>query len=189
MNISIEPSIDIIFGPMFSGKTTEIIRRLNIYHEMDMKVAYINSIQDRRSEKLFSSHNLSIGNVPFTAFKFARLDEIKIQDFDVIGIDESQLFENLKDTVLKWVEENGKIVIVGGLNGTFKRESFGEINDLIPYCDTVTKLAPFCTVCKNSRNVIKTAIFTRRISKSDSLVLIGGKDLYTSVCRKCFNQE
>jgi len=185
--LSVIPSIDIIFGPMFSGKTSEIIRRLNIYYEMGMKVIYINSQKDNRSEYNFSSHNSTIGLLPFDTVKLVELDECKIQNYDVIGIDESQMFQNLKNTVLNWVEKHNKIVIVAGLNGDFQRENFGEINSLIPYCDSISKLTPFCISCKKEKNKITPALFTKRICKDNiSIILIGGKETYIPVCRSCF---
>jgi thymidine kinase len=185
MNIQFCPSIDIIMGPMLSGKTSDVIRRLIIYHEMEMKVLYVNHTIDTRSNSAFSTHNATIGKIPFDSVKISSLDAYDVCKYDVIAIDEAQFFTDLKDTVLKWVEEQKKIVIVAGLNGDFRRHPFGQINDLVPYCDTITKLTPFCLVCRK-KGAIKPALFSKRIVKSDSDVLIGGKEVYSPTCRECF---
>jgi thymidine kinase len=187
MNISVSPCIDVIIGPMFSGKTTEIIRRIMIYYQMGLKVLYINSLSDVRSDKSFSSHNTTIGRLPFESIKLDKLSDCKIENYDVIAIDESQFFDDLKVFVLEWCEQYKKIIIVGGLNSDFQRKPFGQINELIPYADNIIKLSPFCTTCKQKLNILRQAIFTKRISTNNNdIVLIGGKDLYIPVCRECY---
>ena len=182
MNLSFLPSIDIIIGPMHCGKTSEIIRRLSIYYEMDMKVLYINSKLDTRSDKGFSTHNSTIGNVPFDCLKVMELSECDVSKYDVIAIDESQFFKGLKDTVLRWVEVDKKILIVGGLNGDYKRNAFGEINELISYSDSIIKLNSFCMMCRK-KGVMSSALFSKRIIEDKTNILIGGKDIYLPTCR------
>jgi thymidine kinase len=187
MNLSFVPSIDIIIGPVQCGKTSEIIRRLVIYYEMDMKVLYINSVLDTRSERAFSTHNSTIGNIPFTTIKLRDLSGYDVSNYDVIAVDEAQFFNDLKEEVLRWVEVDKKIVIIGGLNGDFRRETFGRINELISYCDNITKLNPFCVLCRK-KGVMRMGIFSKRVVGVDdkSTVLIGGKDVYLPSCRECF---
>lgn len=185
-SLSLEPAIDIIMAPMLTGKTTEVVRRLVIYHEMGMKVLYVNSNKDTRSKDAFSTHNCTLTSIPFDAIKVSDLTTLDVEKYEVIAIDEASFFSNLKETVLRWVEKQNKIVIVAGLNGDFQRQPFGEINDLVPYCDSITKLTAFCVNCKNTKNVIRPAHFTKRTVKSDEKVLVGGKELYIPVCRKCF---
>jgi thymidine kinase len=189
MDLSIVPGINIILAPMYAGKTTEILRRLMIYHEMGMKVLYINSGKDTRSGDVFSSHNCTIGNIPFDAIKLERLANLSEQaefQHDVIAVDEAGLFPDLKEHVMKWVEVYDKIVIVAGLNGDFKRDPFGQVNELIPLCDSIIKLTPFCINCKKNYGIVKAGLFTRRIVQSDETILIGGKDSYIPVCRDCY---
>lgn len=185
MSLPCRPSIDIIMGPMYSGKSTEVLRRLIIYHEIKKKVLYINSILDNRSSECFSTHNETIGKVPFDAIKSKTLSELDVSKYDVIAVDEAQFFVDLKDAVLSWVETLGKIVIVAGLNGDFRRNPFGQIIDLIPYSDTITKLTPFCSECID-KGTMKAAHFTKRTVISESEILIGGKEAYIPVCRECY---
>lgn len=185
-NLITKPGIDLIIGPMYASKSTELVRRLNIYYELDMKVLYINSTKDERSTCDFSTHNQTIKEIPFNTTKVAKLENIDVSAYNVIGIDEAQLFSNLKRTVLHWVEDLGKIVLVCGLNGDFRREPFGEIMDLIPLCDSIVKLTPFCISCKKDHGIVRKAHFSKRIVDNDQIILIGAKESYIPVCRQCY---
>ena len=182
--LSFVPSIDIIIGPMYSGKTTELIRRLELYHELGKKVLYINHNIDNRSKTSFSTHSNTITQVPYDNIKVDELDKVKL-DYDIIGIDEGQFFPNLFKTVKSWVEDEKKTVIISGLNGDYKRKEMGELLQLIPLCDSITKLSSFCKYCKD-RNSLRLGIFTKRITVEKDLIKIGGKDSYAPVCRECF---
>lgn len=77
-----------------------------------------------------------------------------------------------------------KRVHIGGLDGDFNRNKFGELLDLIPYCDKVIKLTALCGICKNGT----VAIFSRRITEETEQTVIGS-DIYIPVCRECFHQR
>ena len=186
MSLSFSPSIDLIIGPMYSGKSTETIRRLSIYNELDIPVIYINAKVDTRSDENFSTHNKTLGTLPYSSIKSDKLSSVDVSRFSVVAIDEAQFFPDLFDTVLKWVENDKKIVIVAGLNGDFRRKPFGQVIDLLPLADSVTKLSPFCVQCKKEKKLIKNALFTKRIVNGTEEVLIGGKESYIPVCRDCF---
>jgi thymidine kinase len=172
MSLPSTASLDIIFGPMYANKTTEVIRRLIIYHDIGLKVLYINANIDTRSDKAFSTHNETIGSIPFDAIKCKNLSEQSVVQYNVVAVDEGQFFADL-------------IVIVAGLNGDFRRHPFGQINDLIPYADNVTKLTPFCSQCVK-KGVMRAAHFTKRTVLEESEILIGGKEAYIPVCRQCY---
>lgn len=185
-SLSTIPSIDIIIGPMYSGKSSELIRRLNIYSDMGMKVIFINSSLDNRdTTRLFSTHNKTIGEIEITTIKLSSLRTFVHTEYDVIGIDEAQFFPDLKDSVLNMVENFNKIVLIAGLNGDFRRQPFGQILDLISYSDTITKLHPFCSLCKDRDSNIKPAQFTKRMDTSISETISVG-NRYIPVCRKCY---
>ena len=186
-------SLDIIFGPMFSGKTTELLRRLNICASAGLKVLYINSILDTRcGDKCFSSHNDSTQASKLIEFKMTKnLKQIEneVNSYDVVGIDEAQFFTDLKDFVLEMVESKMKKVIVAGLNGDFERKPFGQINDLITFSDDVLKLHPFCFNCLKTTHLphcVERALFSKRLSKEKETILIGSENFYIPVCRKCY---
>lgn len=181
--------LHIIIGPMYSGKTTEILRRLNIYSEMGFDTLYINTKLDNRSDNDFSTHSSFIGSCgKIDTLSVYNLEECKekIEKYKIIGIDEAQMFKGLKDFVLKLVEDGKKTVIIGGLNGDFLRNKFGEMIDLIPYCDSVEKLTPFCLTCCQEGSYTN-ALFSKRLDESNKeTVVIGGKNEYIPVCRKCY---
>lgn len=183
--LSSNSSIDIIFGPMFSGKTTEMVRRMTILSEAGLKVLYINSILDTRDD-VCSSHNKSL-KLQFDAVKTKKLfdQSERVKNYNVIGIDESQFFSDLKEFCLYVSETLKAKVIVAGLNGDFKRENFGQINDLIPVCDTVTKLYPFCMSCSQNK-ILRAAMFSKRRSASPEQIQIGAGESYIPVCRDCY---
>ena len=182
-------SIDIIIGPMFSGKTTELIRRLSISSEAGYKVLYINSVLDVRGKGVFSTHNDTLSTtIKIDMMKTKNLEDLITQcnSYDVIGIDEAQFFKDLKFFCIQVAEGYGKKVIVSGLNGDFERNPFGEINDLITHCDTITKLNSFCRLCCK-KGVMNPGLFSKRMDiNSKEQVVVGDKDLYIPVCRKCF---
>lgn len=197
------PTLEIIIGPMFSGKSTELLRRLNIYAAMKLNVLYVNSSFDDRATTMWSTHNptmKSIGNIAAT--KVQNLSELNeeitcvrgdeslkahLSSFDVIGIDEAQFFSGLKDFSLTQVETYNKKVLIAGLNSDFKRAKFGEILDLIPVCDTIDKLTPFCKLCWENAGEHVNALFSMRInSENDAVVDVGDSAKYIPACRKCY---
>jgi thymidine kinase len=185
------PTIDIIIGPMYAGKSSELIRRLNIYSEMGLKVLYINSILDTRTSTDFSTHNpvlRSIGKIESKKVDLLMNFMTEITTFDVIGIDEGQLFKDVKNFCITMTERYNKKIIVAGLNGDFKREIFGDILSLIPVCDNITKLFPFCYTCSTNK-IIRPAPFTKRITEDIETIVIGDKATYIPVCRTCYLQK
>ena len=114
---------------------------------------------DKRSDQVFSTHNPAIGKIGnIDSKKLENLVDINLDNYDVIGIDEGQMFSDLKNHVQNYADNCGKKLIIAGLNGDYLRRPFGEINDLIPYCDTIIKLDPFCKLCADKK-IISNAIF------------------------------
>ena len=186
------PTLDIIMGPMYSGKSTELIRRLSIFSEMGLKVLYVNSKIDNRSNENFSTHSpvvQSLGKI--VSLKVNDLSELSDDygSYDVVGIDEAQFFNDLQGHVLKMVECYHNKVIVAGLNVDSNREAFGDIISLVKYCDDITKLNPCCQWCKDKFNKLIPAIFTKRLTKDNERILVGGKNEYIPVCRNCYLEK
>jgi len=109
--------------------------------------------------------------------KFER-DKTLLNKIDTFIINEGQFFGDLYDVVKLLVNTHGKSVYVGGLDGDYKMERFGQILDLIPLCDSVEKLKAICTTCK------KPAAFTKRLTKETQQKVIGN-NIYLPVCRSC----
>ena len=169
-------SLHVIMGNMFSGKTSEMIRRLKRYRVIGKKIVVINSQKDTRSsEEVLRTHD----NATFRCIKTNDLTEIRIDDAEIIAVDEAQFFTGLKIFVEKALEAN-KIVLLAGLDGDYKQRKFGELLDCIPLADEITKLAAMCMDCLDGTH----GPFTKRIVKSKKLELVGGDDMYKAVCRK-----
>lgn len=189
-SVSIENSgsLEIILGPMFSGKTSYLLRELNIYSVLGLKVLYINSSFDTRSTLAFSTHNptiKSIGNIDSVYGSNLQQFVSLFSKYDVIGIDEAQFFPDIKGVVLDLVEKENKRVLVAGLVSNFRREIFGEIIYLITYCDSIIKLSSFCKVCSENR-VIRQAHFTCKTITDTDIIDVGSGDKYLPLCRPCY---
>lgn len=173
--------IEIIIGPMFSGKTSKLI---HLYNErLNDKIMAINYDKDTRygKNKIVSHDGDSINCIALHC-----LDDIwnskyekSILDTDFIFINEAQFFNNLKNWVLNIVEKYNKNVILCGLDSDFKREKFGELLDLIPHSHKITKLNGTCSKCS------EPSIYTHRITKETEQEVIG-IDNYIPLCRTCY---
>jgi thymidine kinase len=175
--------LQLIIGPMFSGKSTELIRNVRLNKIINKKVLVIKpSIDNRYDSNRIVSHTKDNEDC-IVVDDLTQIDNNIINDHDVIIIDEGQFFKNLKKAVLYWVDNLNKYVIIGGLDGDFERKSIGEINDLIPHADKYEKKIALCKLCLDGTN----AIFSKRICCNNDQVLIGSDDLYIPVCRYHYN--
>ena len=188
MEFNYKSGIDIITGPMFSGKSTELLRRLVILGEASFKVAFVNSIVDTRSKISHNKVFVNDNNLPFEAYKTEALFTIQkeLMEYDVIGIDEAQFFTELFKFCVDMCEKYSKKIIISGLSSDFRRQKFGQIMELVPVCDTIVKLSSFCKTCSNV-GLFVPALFSKRIDKANNnSISIGAEDAYTPVCRNCY---
>lgn len=183
-----EGYIEIILGNMYAGKTSRIIQIYNIYSYIGKSIAVINYSEDTRyHDTMLSTHDHKM--IP--CIMSMDLNDLwnneknmfnaHIRNADVILINEGQFFKNLASVVLDMAENEKKIVYICGLDGDFKRQRFGELLDLIPFCDKVEKLSSLCSTCKNG----KKAIFSHRVTEESSQIVIGS-DNYKPLCRSCY---
>lgn len=180
--------LHVITGPMFSGKTTELIRITRQYQSINKKMIIINYSRDTRydAEGNISSHNLEILK---KTLSLENLDSLLtthydlIQEVDVIVIDEIQFFRDCFDVIRYLVETENKIVVVSGLDGDYLQNPFGDICKLSAFSDYFLRLN---AICKLSGN-FSDAHFTRRLVSSDKTELIGSTDSYIAVSRKIYN--
>jgi len=180
-------SINLIMGCMFSGKTSEIISVAKMNKLLNRNVLIINYEEDSRyssADKITTHDKTSLDCI--TCGKDLELAKsLKgYTESDVICINEGQFFKNLVKFCVDACED-GKIIHVCGLDGDYLKRPFGEILELIPYCENVRKLHAICMGCMNGT----LASFTKRIIKSEDLVLIGSVESYMPVCRKCYTKE
>ena len=175
-------SLELIIGNMFSGKSTELIRRINREKSIGKNIVVINYIGDNRySNDSIATHD----NVSIKSYKLKHLYDFPkdlIEQIDSFFIDEGQFFEDLYGFVNDLVDKYNKHVIVSGLDGDCNRKKFGFILDLIPICDSVTKLKAYCKKCNDGTY----GAFTKKIKSGDThlqLIDIGSDDKYIPVCR------
>ena len=181
-------SLELLLGPMFAGKSSEILRILRRNKIIGRRTLCVtNSIDKRYGEAArIVSHNLEA----FPAIAVDRLFKLfhhdDFQAAECIIIEEAQFFPDLLQFVLPAVETYGRHVICVGLDGDSERRPFGQLMDLIPYCNKVTKLAALCTKCRDGTE----AIFTyRRPGAPTTQVNDGGSDQYEPLCRAHFLEE
>ena len=171
--------LELIIGNMFSGKSTELIRRINREKSINKKIIVINYSEDNRySSNAVATHD----QIKVNCLKLKLLSEFDVQfinQYDSFFIDEAQFFPDLYIFVKNLVDNCKKHVIVSGLDGDSNRNPFGEMIRLIPICDTVIKLHAYCKKCNNAT----FAPFTLKIKDSENLIDIGGSNKYIPVCR------
>ena len=175
--------IEIIMGCMFSGKSSELIRRLKRHRAINERILVINSSIDTRSSKnVIKTHNSDT----FDCIKISDLSTLQIlhETVDVIAIDEAQFFSGLKNFVEK-MKPLVKRIIIAGLDGDFLQKPFGEILQIIPIADEIVKLHALCMVCKDGT----LAPFTKRFG-GDTMTqeLVGDASIYKAVCKNCLNK-
>ena len=175
--------LEMWLGPMFSGKTTQLIQTYKQYTYIDKTIAVVNYNGDKRyHDTMLSTHD----QIMIPCIQSSTLSEIiaQLECVDVILINEGQFFCDIFDITIDLVEKHKKIVYIYGLDGDFQRNKFGRVLDLIPYCDRFTKLHSMCASCKNG----KPALFSKRISSEVGQIVIGS-DNYKPLCRRCYNSS
>jgi len=178
------PTLKIILGPMFSGKSTELIRYCNRCEVINVPYMLINHAIDKRYTKEgISTHDSVSKKCIFTHKLMELIDTDKFRESKFIIIEEAQFFPDLYNFVVECLDTYKKSVIVAGLDGDYKKREFGQILKIIPHADFVVKLHALCKYCNDGT----PAIFTSRISKSTQQVDVGSADKYEATCRKHFN--
>lgn len=175
--------LEVITGPMFSGKSEELIRRLKRARIARQRVAcYKPDIDLRYHRTAIASHSSQTHD----ACPIASVEEMRAQlfpqidDIEVVGIDEVQFLSPEVIPLALELVAIGKRVIMAGLDTTFANEPFGPVPHLMALADKVTKLSAVCMVCGAS------AIHTQRLGQSQELVVVGAAGLYEARCRAHF---
>lgn len=173
--------IEIICGSMFSGKTEELIRRLNRARIAKLRVGIFKPYIDvRYNEENIVSHNaIALHSIPV---ENASQILFYSNEVDVIGIDEAQFFDNDIITVCKQLSDRGVRVIVAGLDMDYMGNPFGPMPALMAIAEDVTKVHAICVHCGG------LAQFSHRIVAEDKLIVLGETDSYEPLCRNCYNK-
>ena len=171
--------IEVICGSMFSGKTEELIRRLNRAKIARQRVEIFKPAVDTRYDEVnVVSHNeTAIKSTPVQA---ASQIILLANDVDVVGIDEAQFFDNELASVCNVLANDGIRVIIAGLDMDFKGQPFGPIPSILSTAEYVTKVHAICIECGS------LAQYSHRLVEDDNLVLLGETDRYVPLCRKCY---
>jgi thymidine kinase len=171
--------IEVICGCMFSGKTEELIRRLNRALIAKQKVEIFKPTIDVRyhEEKIVSHSDRTIRSTPVN---FASDIFLLAGDCDVVGIDEAQFFDDAIVEVCNTLANSGKRVIVAGLDMDYEGKPFGPMPNLLAVAEFVTKVHAICT------ETGELGSFSFRLNENTSQVMLGEKDTYEARSRKSF---
>jgi thymidine kinase len=172
--------IEVVVGPMFSGKSEELIRRLRRAEFARQRVQIFKPAIDQRyaANEIVSHSGLGIASENVT--KAAEIMEKVQPRTEVIGIDEAQfLGEEVVDVCAK-LANLGKRVIVAGLDTDYLGRPFEPMPRLLAVAEEITKLLAICVRCGNP------AVHTQRLVESAELVVVGATGIYEARCRRCF---
>lgn len=172
--------IEVIVGSMFSGKSEELIRRLNRARIARQRVQVFKPRIDARYsvEEIASHSGQKHLSKPVTTA--AELREQIHHDTQVVGIDEGQFFDAELVEVVNELANSGIRVIVAGLDQDYTGKPFEPMPQLLSIAEYITKIHAICVKCGSTAN------FTQRTVESDARVEVGASDKYEARCRKCF---
>jgi len=171
--------IEVICGSMFSGKTEELIRRLNRARLAKQKLEIFKPALDTRYHELdVVSHDENA--IRSTPVQFANDILLLAGTSDVIGIDEAQFFDEDLPEICNQLAKQGKRVIIAGLDMDFEGKPFGPMPDLLAIAEFVTKVHAICMQCG------ALASYSYRLTPDKDKVMLGEKTEYEARCRSCF---
>lgn len=174
--------IEVICGSMFSGKTEELIRRLTRARLAKQQVEIFKpSVDTRYHDTHVVSHNET--SIRSTPVSFAGDILLLSGTCDVVGIDEAQFFDEEIVRVVQLLANQGKRVILAGLDMDFEGKPFDPMPKLMAVAEYVTKVHAICMQCGD------LAAFSYRLSAATEKVMLGEKDSYEARCRKCFHEK
>ena len=178
--------LELIIGPMYASKTTELIKITNRYKSIGKKILAVNhKINNRYGTCNIISHDSKELDDCIVVERLHELKQNKLYlESDIIIIEELQFFVDAFDFVKKATDIDKKVVIAAGLDGDSNREPFGDVLRLIPYAEKVTKLSALCQLCGDGT----LAFFTKRLVDNNNKILIGTKKEFISVCRRHYLQ-
>ncbi|UCG40436.1 MAG: thymidine kinase [Acidimicrobiia bacterium] len=173
--------VEVICGPMFSGKSEELIRRVVRVDIARRKVQVFKpALDDRYADREIVSHSrLSVSAIPVE--DSAELLRLVDDETEVIGVDEAQFFDDGLVEVVESLAHGGRQVIVAGLDLDYLGRPFEPIPTLATRAEYVTKALAVCHRCGEPAN------FTQRTVVSDDLVVLGATDSYEARCRRCWD--
>jgi len=183
-------TVELIIGPMFSGKTTELLRRARARAIIGARVLYVVHVNDaQRTQDMQQAcfrthaHDMQTGPNVMCASSLTDLDDA-VRAADVVAVDEVQFFPDLEAFVLRHEHRADLTVLLAGLDADAERRAFGQTLTVIPLCDKVTKLRAYDTVTQDGRR----ASFSLHMShtRRASCIEVGGSERYAAVSRETY---
>ena len=175
--------IEVVAGPMFSGKSEELIRLLKRAAIARLRIQVFKPATDNRySDTDVVSHSQLRIPCEVIAKSSEILDRLDPRT-EVIGIDEAQFFDEGLPSVSSHLANLGKRVIIAGLDMDYRGIPFGPMPELLAIAEKVTKIAAICSPCGAS------AAYTQRLIPSDKQVVVGAAGVYEARCRRCHEPE
>jgi thymidine kinase len=178
-------SLEIIVGPMFSGKSSRILSIVYRYSALGVPILVIKHAADvRYAANEVATHDGRRAPC-VTASHFSDIEPSFLKQFRVVIVEEAQFFQGLVPFVEYVVDQLKVHLCLVGLDGDSERKPFGEILQCIPLADKVEKLSALCRRCANGT----PGIFTYRNGHQGQQVIVAGADLYEAVCRDCYHEK
>tara|TARA_B110000879_G_scaffold207236_2_gene290557 strand:+ start:1815 stop:2396 length:582 start_codon:yes stop_codon:yes gene_type:complete len=175
-------SLKLIIGPMYSGKSFELIKTIRELKILDLPFLVIKPKIDNRytEEDYIVTHNMDkeVCMVIEDMYELLKMDTL--DSYKYLIIDEGQFIKNLCEVSKILVDNLGKNLVIAGLDGDFNREPIGELLNLIPFSDECIKKKSKCIKCKDRTE----APFTFKIINNNNIIDVGSVDKYIPLCRK-----
>lgn len=178
--------LELILGPMFSGKSTELINIIRKYKTLNTKMMIVKpSIDNRYTDKNeICTHNQDKEEcIIYETDKLINIfSNPQYESSKLIAIEEGQFFKNIYEIIKKMTDEDKKVVYITALNGDFNRSLFGDIYKLLPLCDNINFMQALCISCNDGT----VGVYSKRMSHDKNQILVAGSNEYQAVCRKHF---
>jgi len=175
--------LEVICGPMFAGKTEELLRRVNRFDYANIEYRIFKpAIDNRHAEEVVLSHN----GVGKSAIVVERARDILAHvdaNVQAIAVDEVQFFDGEIVEVLEYLAGNGLRVIINGLDMDFRAEPFPVMMELLPRAEFVSKLTAICVKCGAVATRTQRLIDGKPARYDDEIILVGAEEAYEARCR------
>ncbi len=181
--------LKLIIGPMYAGKSSELLRNIDKYEYLQKNILVINhEFNKRYNSHGVTTHNGHVYNDCIIAKNFK--DVItnyndKFQNAEIIIIEELQFYDDALEYIPHWCDNLKKTVIASGLNGSSNRKPIGHVLELMPHADEIINLTALCYKCCDGT----AGIFSKKIINNCDDILVGSTETYKAVCRKHFNEN
>lgn len=177
--------IEVITGPMFAGKTEELIRRVNRLQYANRNIIVFKPAIDNRyaDAEVVSHDNSRTKSISIT--KASEIMKYIAPDTEVVAIDEIQFLDEEAVDICEYLADRGMRVIVSGLDRDFRGEPFSFMPKLLALAEEVTKLTAICLQCHTPATRTQRIIDGKPANYNDPIILVGAKDSYEARCRHC----